>query len=66
MAGVTAQVRPEFAHLYPALTRGRWYDVDQGGREQNGDSRRTLHVECEAGLVEVAADHAVCRKSNAA
>ena len=55
----TAQVRPEYAHLYPALARGRWYPVLRGGASENG---RAVRVEAATGLIEVAAEHVVRRR----
>jgi hypothetical protein len=57
MAAVEAQVKPEHAHLYPGLHQGEWYNVNQTARELDSDSARALHLEAEAGLVEVAVEH---------
>ena len=59
----TAQVRPEYAHLYPALARGRWYPVVGGGGSEDG---RAVRVEAAAGPIEVAAEHVVRRRAVAA
>ena len=55
-----AQVRPEYAHLYPALARGQWYPVRQAG-EDAGDGR-AVRVEVGTSMVEVAAEHVVRRR----
>ena len=62
MAAVEAQVKPEFAHLYPGLAPGEWYHVHQSARELDSDRARALHVEAGAELVEVAVEHIVRRK----
>lgn len=62
MAAVEAQVKPEFAHLYPGLAPGAWYHINQSARELDSDRARALHVEADSGLVEVAVDHIVRRK----
>ena len=61
MAAVEAQVKSEYAHLYPGLQQGEWYNVNQTAREIDSDSAHALHLEAEAGLVEVAVDHIVRR-----
>ena len=61
MAAVEAQVKPEYAHLYPGLQEGEWYSVNQTAREIDSDTARALHVEAGTGLVEVAVDHIVRR-----
>ncbi|HUF36140.1 MAG TPA: hypothetical protein VMN37_09330 [Gemmatimonadales bacterium] len=62
MAAVEAQVKGEFAHLYPALAPGEWYAVNQGARELDSDSARALHLEAGEDLVEVSVEHIVRRK----
>jgi hypothetical protein len=55
-----AQVRPQYAHLYPALARGHWYPVGQEAGDA-GDPG-TIRLEAGAELVEVAAGHVVRRQ----
>jgi hypothetical protein len=52
-----AQVRPEYAHLYPALARGQWYPV-----LQTDEQGRALRVRVGPDLVEVAAEHVARRR----
>lgn len=56
----TAQVRPEYAHLYPALARGQWYQVCREAVVPQDDAE--LVVEAGVGPVEVAVAHVVCRR----
>jgi hypothetical protein len=62
MALVEAQVRPEFAKVYPGLTPGRWYRVNQNARELDSNEAHALHLESDGALVEVSIEHIVRRK----
>ena len=56
-----AQVRPQYAHLYPELARGRWYPVGREGEGVSGDPG-TIRLQAGGGFVDVSEDHVVRRQ----
>lgn len=57
MPAIEAQLRPEFAHLYPGINPGEWYHINQSARELESNRADALRIEVGEELVEVNVDH---------
>ena len=57
MPVVEAQVKREFARLYPGLEPGQWYPVDQTSRDIESDAPDELVINAGGRLVEVKTEH---------